>query len=248
MKKLTCFIIGFLLVAVVVLSVAVGYLFTEENGELSVGPIPSPATSSAQTEPSEVLENEGSNKFEDSSIVPKDEITGLRCSVELGALDVIEGEDFDVSALDIGDYTVQIENGTYIVNGSAVHDNHIIVTIPKDFQFQEVELLVTGGTLTAEGVDTQNLHVNCNKGAIEYSGSVDAGAEIQQLHGKTVINIDGKQTDYNYSLDIDLGHIGIDDQQYAGTHQHQDIDNQAEKSISACCTMGSVSILFSEPN
>ena len=128
MKKLTCFIIGFLLVAVVVLSVAVGYLFTEENGELSVGPIPSPATSSAQTEPSEVLENEGSNKFEDSSIVPKDEITEPRC------------------------------------------------------------------------------------------------------------------------LDIDLGHIGIDDQQYAGTHQHQDIDNQAEKSISAYCTMGSVSILFSEPN
>ena len=65
---------------------------------------------------------------------------------------------------------------------------------------------------------------------------------------RTSAEVEGPAKKLDNSLDIDLGHIGIDDQQYAGTHQHQDIDNQAEKSISACCTMGSVSILFSEPN
>ena len=239
MKKLTNFVMGFLLIAVIVLSITAGYLLTKDNGGVSVDPALALTTFSAQ--------NESSNEFEDGSAEPENEITGLRCSVQLGALDIVEGEDFNVSELNGSDYEAYVENGTYIVKGSATHDNHIMVTIPKDFQFQNVELVVTGGALTAENIDTLNLHTNCDKGAINYSGSVNVDAEIQQLQGKTVLNINGKQTDY-YSLDINLGHIGIDEQQYAGIDQYQSIDNSAEKTINAYCTMGSVGILFSESN
>ena len=62
----------------------------------------------------------------------------------------------------------------------------------------------------------------------------------------TVSSMDGKRTDYHYSLDLDLGHIGIGGQQYAVPHQNQSIDNGAEKAIHAGCAMGSIGILFSE--
>ena len=97
-----------------------------------------------------------------------------------------------------------------------------------------------------ESINYQNLYTNCNRGTINYSGSASAGAEIQQLQGKTVLTMDGRQADYTYSLDLDLGHIGIGDQEYAGPHQDQSIDNSAEKTIDASCTMGSIRILFSQ--
>lgn len=246
MKKLTSYVIAFLLVAVIFLSIAVGYLLIKDSSSASDESTPSLTTSSVQTESSEVFENENSNESDAETIETKDEITGLRCSVQLGTLNIVEGEDFNVSELNGSNYEAYTENGIYIVNGSTTHDNHIVVTFPKDFQFETVELIVTGGALTAENINTQNLQTSCDKGAIDFSGSVNVDADVQQFQGKTVLNIDGKQTDYNYRLDLDLGHIGIGEQQYAGPHQSQSIDNSAEKTIDASCTMGSISVLFSE--
>ena len=226
--------------AVIFLSAAACGLFKKETGELLTA-------ADYQTESSDVPENDNSNRqVESEAAGPEDEITGLRCSVQLGALVIVEGGEFHVSELNGSDYEAYIENSTYIVKGSTTHDNHIVVTVPADFQFENIELAVTGGVLTAENITTRNLYTNCDKGAINYSGYVDAGAEIEQFQGKTVLNIDGEQTDYNYNLDVNMGHIGIGEQQYAGPDQYQSIDNSAEKTIAAYCTMGSISILFSE--
>lgn len=228
MNKSTKFLIALLLIAVIFLSIAAGCFFLSRAGGQPAEPASSCAVSSAQTESAE------------------GGVTGLRCSVQLGTLNIVEGEAFHVSAGNGSDYEAYIENGTYIVNGSKTYDNHIVVTVPKEFQFETVELVAAGGALTAENLNTQNLYTNCNRGTISYSGSASAGAEIQQLQGKTVLTMDGRQADYNYSLDLDLGHIGIGDQEYAGPHQDQSIDNSAEKTIDASCTMGSIRILFSQ--
>lgn len=244
MKKLTGFVIIFLLVAVLFLSIAVGYLLWKDAGSASGESIPSLTTSSVQTESSEVPESENSSEsnaeaaeseavesktVETETAETEAEITGLRCSVQSGTLNIVEGEDFNISELNGSDYEAYTENGIYIVSGSTTHDNHIVITIPEDFQFETVELIVTGGALTAENINTQNLKTNCDQGVINYSGSVNVGAEVQQFQGKTVLNMDGKRTDYNYSLDLDLGHIGIDETQYAGPHQNQTILTMALK-------------------
>ncbi len=232
MKKFTNLIIVTLLIAVISLSIAVGYLFGK--------------TSSVSADSSEVPGSLNSSESETGATEPENEITDLRCSVQLGTLTITEGDDFHVSELNGSDYEAYTEDGAYIVNGSTTHDNHIVVTVPKDYPFETVELSVAGGALAAENIHTRNLYTNCDKGAIDCSGSVSAVAEVRQLQGKTVLNIDGRQTDYNYSLDLDLGHIGVGEEQYAGPRQHQNIDNGAEKNINASCTMGSISILFSE--
>lgn len=215
MKKFTNLIIVTLLIAVISLSIAVGYLFGK--------------TSSVSADSSEVPGSLNSSESETGATEPENEITELRCSVQLGTLTITEGDDFHVSELNGSDYEAYTEDGAYIVNGSTTHDNHIVVTVPKDYPFETVELSVAGGALAAENIHTRNLYTNCDKGAIDCSGSVSAVAEVRQLQGKTVLNIDGRQTDYNYSLDLDLGHIGVGEEQYAGPRQHQNIDNGAEK-------------------
>ena len=246
MKKSKSFLILFSLTAAIFLSATGGCQFAKDADALSAGSISSQTTSPLQTESSEVSESGNSRESDAETAEPENEITGLRCSVQLGTLHIVEGEDFQVSEFNGSDYEAYVENGIYIVNGSTAHDNHMEVTIPKDFQFETVELTVAGGALTAENISTQNLQTSCDKGVIDYSGSVDGGAEVLQFQGKTVLNLNGIQTDYNYNLDLDLGHIGIGDEQYAGPHQNQSIDNSAEKAIDASCAMGSISILFSE--
>ena len=46
------------------------------------------------------------------------------------------------------------------------------------------------------------------------------------------------------SLTPDLGHIGIGEQQYAGSHRDQSIDDPAEKTIDASWAVGSTGIHF----
>lgn len=244
MNKSTKFLIALLLIAVIFLSIAAGCFFLSHTGGQPAEPASSCAVSSAQTESAEGAGNGNSSEFGADEL--EGGITGLRCSVQLGTLNIVEGEAFHVSTGNESDYEAYIENGTYIVNGNRTYDNHIVVTVPKEFQFETVELVAAGGALTAENINTQNLYTNCDQGTINYSGSASAGAEIQQLQGKTVLTMNGRQTDYNYSLDLDLGYIGIGDQEYAGPHQDQSIDNSAEKTIDASCTMGSIRILFSQ--
>ena len=246
MRKSIGLVLVFLTAAVIVLSIAVSCLFIKDADNPPAEPASSSAPSSVQAEPSEVLEEENSVESGAGAAEPDGEITGLRCAVELGTLSIVEGETFHVSELNGSDYAAYIENGIYIVNGTTTHENHVIVTIPENFEFETVELVVTGGALAAENISTQNLYTSCEKGAIDYSGSVAASADVQQFQGKTVLNLDGKPTDYNYNLNLALGHIGIGEQEYAGSHPHESIENEAEKTIDANCTMGSIYILFSE--
>ena len=182
---------------------------------------------------------------ESASSSSESEITGLRCSVRSGSLRITEGENFhvsDPSGNSCGAYT---EDGIYIVDEDAASESYITVTVPADFQFETVELTAEGGALTAENISTRNLLTSCDKGSITYSGSVGAYTEVQQHQGQTVLNLSGAQSNYNYQLEVDLGSIRIGEDRYAGRHRQQDIDNGAEKTITAGCSMGRVRIFFS---
>ena len=176
----------------------------------------------------------------------EEEITGLHCSIQLGSLEVTAGEDFGVSELNGSGYEAYIEDGIYVVNGSMTRENHIVVTVPADFLFQTVALTVNGGVLNVQNIHTQTLLTNCDKGGLHFSGSVEGDAEIQHLHGETALTLQGTQTDFNYELDYELGHIGVGKKQYAGANGGESVDNQSDKTMRIHCTMGSVSVLFSD--
>lgn len=235
MKKLMSLIITVLVVAVIGLSVAVFSLYQKSNTVQT-----STSTASTQLE-----NNETEISSESENTDTESEVTGLQCSVQLGALEIVEGDEFSISELNNSDYEAYIENNTYIVVGSKTHDNHIVVTVPKDYQFQSVTLTVTGGALSAQGIETQALYTNCDKGSINFSGSINGNAQIQHQQGKTILNINANQSDFNYELDYDLGHIGIGAKQYAGASGKETINNGASKTMNIQCKMGSVSVVFS---
>lgn len=242
MKKLTNYVIAALLAAVVCLSAAVVRLSSNHDAGTAAGAaISGEPAASAQEQP-EASEEAGPSARE-SGGEAAEEIVSFRCSVRGGAVNIAAGEDFSVTDPD-GHCEAYVEDGTYIVEGTATEDDPLTVTLPEGVCFQSVTLEAAGGALTAKDIETENLYVSCDKGAVVFSGSVSADAEVEHLQGKTVLNLAGQESDYNYELDYKLGHIGIGSQQYAGTGSHHSVDNGADKTLGIHCTMGSVSVLF----
>lgn len=155
--------------------------------------------------------------------VEQEEVTGFRCYVE--------------------ESTLHVEGGKRLgVNDSRAK---IVIRVPKNFSFGEFELEVDAGEAVVEGIV-----------ANEASVDVDAGkATIKKLDAKKVntsvdtgelyIEVVGKQEDYSYNLECDVGIIRIGDTVYTGLGGEKTIGNtNATRSLEADCDVGKVHVVF----
>lgn len=248
MEKFLKGIVVFLLLVVVGLAFWVGRLSAEksEPQPSPSSPVSDSASSSQESSADETSgqDSQTSSVEEIGGEVSENNIIGLQCSVTHGALEIIPGKEFQVSDSTNGQFEASVKDGIYVVTGSNTMDNHITVTVPENFVFQNVSLSANGGALNAQGLQTGNLQTSCDGGSINFTGSISKDASVEHLLGKTVLQLTGKPTDYNYALSYSMGHIGIGDQQYAGTNGSQSIDNGSGQNMQIHCKMGSVSVVF----
>lgn len=114
MKKLTGFVLLFLLLIVIGLSVAVVNLYQNPRmmNETDTSSLPSSSASVAHeensgTDASSKNESRSENEQEESEVV------SLQCSMQLGVLNIVEGDEFHVSESNGSDYEMYIEDGVY---------------------------------------------------------------------------------------------------------------------------------------
>lgn len=240
-----------LALAVVVLGVAVVNLYLGRTSEGE--PRPSGGNAAVSALPTDTT-TEQPNEDQEQSAQPSEsggetageeqEIRGLQCSVAKGSLSVVVGKQFQVTDQNGADFEAAVEDGVYTVTGSATAENHLTVTIPADITFEQVNLTATGGAVSARDIRTDSLATRCDAGAIDFAGEVLGDASVDHSLGKTVLELTGSESDYNYELEYSMGHVGIGAQQFAGAGGSQSIDNGAERTMQIRCAMGSVSVLF----
>lgn len=170
----------------------------------------------------------------------------IHCSVEQGALRLVEGEAFGLSESGGQDCEVSWKDGVYFLSVHTTHQEPIILTVPQGTRLETLSLSVTGGDLSAEGLCTNALSVTCAQGTLHFSGQVEGSAQVDHQQGNTVLELSGSASDFNYELEYELGHIAIGSQSYAGAHGSQSIQNGSAKTIQIHCAMGNVGILFPE--
>lgn len=232
MNKVWKMLVVCLTAAVVVLGVAVVRL---SGGQQPTPPADTADTAAASQTPAPP---EGEQGREEEQIV------GLRCSISLGAMEIVTGETLSASDRSGSDFEARIEDGVYIVEGSTTADNAITVTVPQDLILETVELTVRGGALTAEDVNTKALYTDCDGGALTFSGQLTGDGEVSQKWGETTLHLSGAESDYNYDLSYDRGHIGLGQQQFAGLQGSEHIDNGAAHTLDVECSMGDVGLIF----
>ena len=257
MKKIIYAVVAVLLIIVIFFAGMVGYLMAKLNTEVTNEKetaveqsleIVSETTNEKETAVEQSLEivseTENATERAHETKTAEQNILGLSCSVQLGVLDIVEGEDFQVYESNGTDYEMLVENGIFTVTGSTVGENHIVVTIPEGYVFQTVELKVAGGAIVTENIVTENLYTDCGQGSIEFNGTLNGLAEIEQIQGRTQLNLKGTEKDFNYDLKLQYGHIAIGNLQFAAPNETKNIDNGANKSLQINCAMGTVNIAF----
>ncbi len=85
------------------------------------------------------------------------------------------------------------------------------------------------------------MYTNCDKGSIIFPGSINGNAQVNHLQGKTILNINAIQSNYN----DELGHIDIGAKQYTKASRNKTINNAPNKTMNIQCKMGSVNVGFS---
>lgn len=246
MSKINNILIAFLLVAVVILGGAVAVLYQRDSAgtETSAEETNQSGAAAAGSESGDEAQSaaENGNASSGEAELGKE----LRCSVQLGALKIVAGEKFGVLEGNADDCQTALEDGVYTISSNTTHSEPIVVSVPEGIRLERAVFTVSGGTLTVENLDVQDLEATCEQGALQFSGRVEGNAEVEHLQGETALQLEGSPSDFNYEISYELGHVQIGEQSYAGAKGSQSIDNHSENTIRVHCAMGSVGIVFPE--
>ena len=168
-----------------------------------------------------------------------DEITEkcTKLDIEFGAgtLEIFyrDVEHIEVAQLDVKDYECYVKEGTlHIEGGNRIGLNsgegRLVITLPKDYQFEEVDIQIGAGKATVEMLNTK-----------EFDAEVGAGT--------LTMTIPGVETDYNYELECGVGEIQVGGEKYGGLGKEKEVDNpDATKHFTVECGAGKVEIQFLE--
>lgn len=227
MEKFRNVLTVFLLLAVALLGAAVFRLYQRDEAPSVSAPAPS---------------------VSDTGMEAEEETTTaeLRCTVALGALKVIRGEEFGISEGSPSNCDASLENGVYTISVNAAHGAPVVVTVPEDVYFTSSDLTVSGGNLTVEDLDVEDLSATCEQGSLQFSGRVDGDVEVEHLQGETALRLEGSASDFNHEISYEMGHVQVGTQSYSGARGSQSVDNGAEKTLRIHCTMGDVGIVFAD--
>lgn len=110
---------------------------------------------------------------------------------------------------------------------------------------KSLSLLVGAGNVEANSIEAGQLEVECGAGRCFIDGAmtvedIDVTCDAGYVH----MDIEGTENSYNYDLECSVGSIKMAGKQYSGLDFSKEIDNDAEKTLTAECNVGCIEIDF----
>jgi|GEM_PF-4909837 len=203
-----------------------------------------------------------------------EDVTSLDFDIDFSMLSVHEGETFSIEAYDAdSSFVSKVENGVWRIRerhenyGFRIFKNRrqsrIKITLPKDFiadkadielgagqvvidalQAKNCDLDVSVGELRVKNLSAEQLSLNCDVGRAVLAGRIEKKGEIKCDLGEIKLTLEGEEKDYSYDLDVELGHAKIGKNQYTGISNQRIRNENADKSLSIDCGVGSVNVEF----
>lgn len=215
-------------------------------------------------------------EYQDSLSVG-DAVTRLEIKTEAAQLEITEGSGDGVlyvtDATEYVEWLQEIDGDTMELTFrrkkgfgvlSAGEAAYACLVIPKDGQFQTIELDASAGYVNAAAlaaeelkIDTeagavdvdsarvQELEIDCKAGEVNFRGVVESKLEADCNVGNVDLFLEGAASDFNYELDANTGSIDIDGQSYSGLKKEKKLLHEgAVKTAELDCSMGSVCVEF----
>lgn len=141
----------------------------------------------------------------------------------------------------------------------------ITITLPEDFiaekaefslaagkadieqlQAKSASLTVSAGQLTAEGLALQDAQIHCGAGQITLSGSITGGSKAECGAGQITLDLTGKEKDYNYTVNVGVGEVKINESSYHGFGDQVVVNNDAKNDLDIQCGVGQIKLKIGE--
>lgn len=167
------------------------------------------------------------------------------------------------------DTEYSVENGILAIKSKDEwfsSNGEITIYIPRDMEWDMVELYIGAGTADIEDLRTKKLHVSVGAGEaslenvkateelsasvgmgeLEFNGAADCNMDISCGMGQIRLEFEGKADydDYDYDINCSAGNVEIGHMNFAGIGVRRTIDNHGEKHVNVDCGMGNVEIHF----
>lgn len=143
----------------------------------------------------------------------------------------------------VKEHTLHIEGGTKIgVNSSG---GTIIVRIPKDMIFDEVDLEFGAGEAKLIGLTANSVDIELGAGQANLSGLAVKELNAEVGAGQLNMELVGSETDYNYDAECDIGEIKIGTTSISGLGGSKEVHNPgANRYMDLECGVGQIQIEF----
>ena len=194
--------------------------------------------------------------------------------VEFGAgvLDIYydDVEKIQIHHENIKKFKAEVKNGVLKINTELevyiddADNRKLVIVLPRDMQFDEVELDIAAALANIDGILAKDVSITIGAGQANVSNittdymemEVGAGAaivsaldakEIEAKCGMGQIDLEviGAQTDYNYDVECGMGNVEVGHHGYGGVGtQHHGDNHEATKHIDVECGMGEVVVKF----
>lgn len=111
---------------------------------------------------------------------------------------------------------------------------------------EELSVNIGAGKFEVSDFSAQSLSVDCGIGSASLTGSLLQDADIECGMGEILLNLQGRESDYNYDVDCDLGSVYLNGNEYRSISLEKEIDNDAERDINLKCGMGNIDVTVKE--
>lgn len=185
-------------------------------------------------------------------VAAADTIEALSVKLEAGEIQIKEtsGSEIKISGLHSSD-TVYYEEGDkeLSISRNLHHDvekTAMVIEIPKDKTFRELDLHVSAGELIASGkLTAEESSLQVEAGNLETALLDSRETDIECSAGNLSVKHTGKLADYYVEMDASMGNLSLDGKQYAGLKREETFGTQnSSRHIDIECKAGNVTVDF----
>ena len=207
-------------------------------------------TTKTSTDDNFYLEVKNAGKFqgyvEDGTLYIKSSVNGKRWGISnAGEIILYIPEDayFDNADIEVGAGKLEFDRLVADSADLGVGAGQIILS---DIQVNDLEASVGMGQITLKEMSVGTLDAEVGMGEFYAVGLITGDVSVECSMGNVSLTLEGSQQDFNYELSKAMGNVTLGRESSSGFASERYIDNNADRTMDIECSMGNVTIQFTE--
>ena len=173
------------------------------------------------------------------------DVKSLVMEIGASKIEVRESDEFKIEASNISKkgFKSYVSDGTWYIKEDSSpaflnffgDDTTIIIYLPKDFVSERLKIQIGAANFNADKLAankadikvgaanlkideliTEDIDIECGVGNVEINGKIKNNAKIECGVGNVTLNLVGNERDYNYDLNVGLGTVVLNNNNFSG--------------------------------